>query len=167
MLEQGSSLLWDDSELVALREQVKKLSSEKAALQEKNKKLSKAKKGWSLSYVMQSTRLFCLVFISLSFNRVHSLHQIIKDWGKLGTGSKDSYVPKADEIEKLKRFKEDSDQEMAMMLQQLKTLSESRDLMQQKLQEHQTRICCPSEVPETPLNCIPVFFTRIRHVSAN
>ena len=33
----------------------------------------------------------------------------------------------ADEIEKLKRIKEDSDQEMATMLQQLKTLSESQD----------------------------------------
>jgi len=34
-----------DSELNALRERVKTLSSEKAALQEKLKKLSKAKKG--------------------------------------------------------------------------------------------------------------------------
>ena len=41
----------------------------------------------------------------------------------------------ADEIEKLKRIKEDSDQEMATMLQQLKTLLESRDLMQRELQE--------------------------------
>ena len=45
VLEQGSSQPRDDSELIALREQVKKLSSEKAALREKNKKLSKAKKG--------------------------------------------------------------------------------------------------------------------------
>ena len=44
--------------------------------------------------MMQSTRLFYLVFISFSSNRVHSLHKIFKDWGKLGTGSKDSYVPK-------------------------------------------------------------------------
>ena len=44
LVEQGSSQPWDDSELIALREQVKKLSSEKAALQEENKKLSKAKK---------------------------------------------------------------------------------------------------------------------------
>ena len=36
----------------------------------------------------------------------------------------------ADEIEKLKKIKEDSDREMATMLQQLKTMSESRDLMQ-------------------------------------
>ena len=40
-----------------------------------------------------------------------------------------------DEIEKLKKIKEDSDREMAMMLQQLKTLSESRDSMQQELKE--------------------------------
>ena len=45
MLDQGTSLPQDNSELDTLREQIKKLSSEKAALQEKNKKLSKAKKG--------------------------------------------------------------------------------------------------------------------------
>ena len=44
-LEQETSLPQDNSELDTLREQVKKLSSEKAALQEKNKKLTKAKKG--------------------------------------------------------------------------------------------------------------------------
>ena len=44
-LEQETSLPQDNSELDTLREQVKKLSSEKAALQEKNKKLAKAKKG--------------------------------------------------------------------------------------------------------------------------
>ena len=43
-MEQGSSQSRDDSELLALREQVNKLTSEKAALQEKNKKISKAKK---------------------------------------------------------------------------------------------------------------------------
>ena len=41
----------------------------------------------------------------------------------------------ADEIEKLKKIKEDSDQEMATALKQLKDLSESRDLMQQDLEE--------------------------------
>ena len=40
-----------------------------------------------------------------------------------------------DEIEKLKKIKADSDQEVATCLQQLKTLSESRDLMQQQLEE--------------------------------
>jgi len=41
----------------------------------------------------------------------------------------------ADEIEKLKRIKEDSDWEVVTVLQQLKTLSESRDSMQQELVE--------------------------------
>ena len=45
VLEQGSSQPPDNSELDALRERVKTLSSEKAALHEKIKKLSKAKKG--------------------------------------------------------------------------------------------------------------------------
>ena len=45
VLELGSSQPRDNSELVALRKQVEKLSFEKAALQEKNKKISKAKKG--------------------------------------------------------------------------------------------------------------------------
>ena len=40
-----------------------------------------------------------------------------------------------DEIEKLKRIKEDSDREAVTVLQQLKTLSESRDSMQQELVE--------------------------------
>jgi len=44
-VEQGSSRPRDDSELLALREQVSKLSSEKAALLDKNKKISKDKKG--------------------------------------------------------------------------------------------------------------------------
>ena len=41
----------------------------------------------------------------------------------------------ADEIEKLKKIKEDSDWEVAIALKQLKDLSESRDLMQQELVE--------------------------------
>ena len=41
----------------------------------------------------------------------------------------------ADEIEKHKKIKADSDQEVATCLQQLKTLSESMDLMQQELEE--------------------------------
>ena len=40
-----------------------------------------------------------------------------------------------DEIEKLKKIKEDSDREAASMLQQLKTLSESQDSMQRELVE--------------------------------
>jgi len=41
----------------------------------------------------------------------------------------------ADEIEKLKKIKEDSNREAASMLQQLKALSESRDSMQRELVE--------------------------------
>jgi hypothetical protein len=40
-----------------------------------------------------------------------------------------------DEMEKLKKIKEDSDREAATVLQQLMTLSESRDSMQQELVE--------------------------------
>ena len=41
----------------------------------------------------------------------------------------------ADEIEKLKKIKADSDKDMATTLQQLKDLSESQDLMQRELEE--------------------------------
>ena len=41
----------------------------------------------------------------------------------------------ADEIEKLNKINEDSDQEAVSILQQLKTLSESRDSMQRELVE--------------------------------
>ena len=39
----------------------------------------------------------------------------------------------ADEIERLKKIKADSDQEMKVALKQLKELSESRDSMQREL----------------------------------
>ena len=45
MLGEEGSQPQDNSELNALKERVKTLSSEKAALQEQLKKLSKAKKG--------------------------------------------------------------------------------------------------------------------------
>ena len=45
VLEQEGNPSQDDTELNALKERVKTLSSKKAALQEKLKKLSKAKKG--------------------------------------------------------------------------------------------------------------------------
>ena len=41
----------------------------------------------------------------------------------------------ADEIEKLKKIKEDSDPEAVTVLKQLKELSASRDLMHQDLEE--------------------------------
>ena len=40
-----------------------------------------------------------------------------------------------DEIEKLKRIKANSDQEMVTALKQFKDLSESQDLMQRELEE--------------------------------
>ena len=40
-----------------------------------------------------------------------------------------------DEIEKLKKIKEDSDREAVTVLKQLKELSASRDLMHQELEE--------------------------------
>ena len=56
MLEQGSSQPQDDSELDALREQVKKLSSEKAALQEKIKKTLQGQK-----------RLVCSIYDAVDY----------------------------------------------------------------------------------------------------
>jgi hypothetical protein len=50
-----------------LREQVKKLSSEKAALQEKTKKISKDKKGQCLPFIKQSSNLIHLEFIRVFF----------------------------------------------------------------------------------------------------
>jgi hypothetical protein len=44
-VEQGGSSPQDTSELLAMKEQVSKLTTEKAALVEKNKKISKEKRG--------------------------------------------------------------------------------------------------------------------------
>ena len=54
----------------------------------------------------------------------------------------------ADEIEKLKKIKEDSDREAASMLQQLKALLESRDSMQRGLVEMKEVIDAALEVAE-------------------
>ena len=51
--------------------------------------------------------------------------QIFRDSKKLVLDLKILMNRNADEIEKLKKIKEDSDREAASMLQQLKTLSES------------------------------------------
>ena len=85
--------------------------------------------------MMQSSRFFCLVFIRFSSNRVHILHKIFKIEESLVLDLMILMYRNTDEIEKLKKIKEGSDREMAMMLQQLKTLSESRDSMQQELKE--------------------------------
>ena len=55
----------------------------------------------------------------------------------------------ADEIEKLNKINEDSDQEAVSILQQLKTLSESRDSMQRELVELRGVRDAALEVAET------------------
>ena len=54
-----------------------------------------------------------------------------------------------DEIEKIKKIKEDSDREALTVLQQLKTLSESRDSMQQELVELRQVRDAAQEIAET------------------
>ena len=84
----------NETELNALKERVKTLSSEKTALEGKLKMLSQSKKGQSSTFDMHFDQQICLVFTRFSFYRVRSLCQIFRDSGKLGTGFKDSYVPK-------------------------------------------------------------------------
>ena len=74
----------------------------------------------------------------------------------------------ADEIEKLKKIMEDSDREMATMLQQLKTLSESRDLMQWELEELKDAaqdVAGFMEIPEGNEDEPLTFAGRLRKVS--
>lgn len=54
-----------------------------------------------------------------------------------------------DEIEKLKKIKEDFDWEAVTVLQQLKTLSKSRDSMQQELVERRQVRDAAQEIVET------------------
>ena len=84
---------------------------------------------------MQSIRLFCMVFISFSLIEYTACSKSLQIEESLVLDLKILMYRNADEIEKLNRIKADSNQEMATMLQQLKTLSESRDLMQRELQE--------------------------------
>ena len=70
------------------------------------------------------------MFIRFSFNRVHSLYKIFKILKTLVLDLKILMYRNADEIEKLKKIKEDSDRESVTVLQQLKDLSASRDSMQ-------------------------------------
>ena len=75
------------------------------------------------------------MFIRFYFNRVHSFTKSLKIQKSLVLDLKILMYRNADEIEKLKKIKEDSDREAASMLQQLKTLSESRDSMRRELVE--------------------------------
>jgi chromosome segregation ATPase len=65
--------------------------------------------------------------------REHSLLEITKDLGSLVLDLKILMYQNADEIEKLKKIKADSNQEMVGAMKQLKELLESRDSMQQEL----------------------------------
>ena len=82
LAEQGSSRPQDTSELLALKEQVSRLTAEKAALMEKNKKISKEKRGLSFAFVKQSTSLMHLVFIRTFFNQICSTPRIVKNSGE-------------------------------------------------------------------------------------
>ena len=55
-----------------------------------------------------------------------------------------------DEIEKFKRIKADSDKEMATALQKLKELSESKDLVQQELEELKVATQAVADIVEIP-----------------
>ena len=55
-----------------------------------------------------------------------------------------------DEIEKLKRIKANSDKEMATALQKLKELSESKDLVQQELEELKVAAQAVADIVEIP-----------------
>ena len=86
--------------------------------------------------MMQSTRLFLpgiyKFFLSIQYI---ALSKSLKIEESLVLDLKIFMYRNTDEIKKLKKIKADSDQEMATILQQLKILSESRDLMQQELEE--------------------------------
>ena len=87
--------------------------------------------------MMRSTRLFCRVFIRFFFLIEYTAcSKSLKIEERWVLDLKILMYRNTYEIEKLKKIKADSDQEVATCLQQLKTLSESRDLMQQELEEH-------------------------------
>ena len=85
--------------------------------------------------MMHSTRLFCLVFISFLLIEYTACSKSLKIEESLVLDLKILMYQNADEIEKLKKIKEDSNREAVTALKQLKDLSESRDLMQQELEE--------------------------------
>ena len=74
---------------------------------------------------MQSTRFFCLVFISVFLIEYTAFLKSLKIDESLVLDLKILMYRNADEIEKLKKIKADSDQEMATVLKQLKDLSKS------------------------------------------
>ena len=79
--------------------------------------------------MMQSTRLFCLVFISFPIIKYTACSKSLKIEESLVLDLKILMYRNADEIEKFKKIKADSDQEVTTALKQLRDLLESRDLM--------------------------------------
>ena len=69
-----------------------------------------------------------------------------------------------DEIKKLKKIKEDSDREAASMLQQLKTLSESRDSMQCELVELREVRDASMDIPQEDGDELLTLARRLRRV---
>ena len=85
---------------------------------------------------MQSTRLFCRVFIRFFFLIEYTAcSKSLKIEESLVLDLKILMYRNADEIEKLKKVKEDSDREVAAALKQLKDLLESQDSMHRELVE--------------------------------
>ena len=72
--------------------------------------------------MMQSIRLFCLVFISFSLIEYIACSKSLKIEESLVLDLKILMYRNADEIEKLKKIKEDSDREAVTVLKQLKDL---------------------------------------------
>ena len=85
--------------------------------------------------MMQSIRLFCMVFISFSLIEYTAWSKSLQIEESLVLDLKILMYRNADEIEKLKKNKEDSGRDSVTALKQLKALSKSRDLMQQELEE--------------------------------
>ena len=81
------------------------------------------------AFIKQLTSFKHMVFIRIFLTKYAALQKSLKIQESTVLDLKILMYRNADEIEKLKKIKEDSDREAASMLQQLKTLSESRDSM--------------------------------------
>ena len=89
-----------------------------------------------MPFILLPTSLIRLVFIRVFLLIEYTtLKKSLKIEKSLVLDLKILMYRNANEIEKFRRIKADSDQEVATCLQQLKTLSESRDLMQRELEE--------------------------------
>ena len=84
LAEQGSSKPQDTSELLAMKEQVSKLTAEKGcSCGEEQKDLQREKRLVS-TFIKQSTSFIHPVFIRIFFNQIRSPPKIVKDSGEHG-----------------------------------------------------------------------------------